>query len=324
MWAVLRTCKGNRGFSLLELLFALVALTIISLAAFTVITTSQRAAVTNDLTVQIQQNARIALDFISRDIRMAGYGNPATPNAVPIAGNCANLINPVNSAAGPDSISIVTVGQVIGNLTAAAPQVVANQVTLSSVAGLAVNDVITLDGVFTATANAINAGTKVVTLNTNIQAPLQFGTTTQVVQLNCVTFTVAGNQLLRDGVPVADGIADLQLAYGMDADGDGRIDDQNGGVANTVDCLDLIPNALSQVGGMTNSAGCGGTGAVANPPTDPSTIRLVRISVVGQATRQDPTWSPSSALLVEDRNIANAQGFRRRVLTRTINLRNNS
>jgi prepilin-type N-terminal cleavage/methylation domain-containing protein len=326
-----KTRSGERGFSLIELMFALVALSLISLAAFTVISTSQRAAVTNDQTVQIQQNARIALDFISRDIRMTGYGNPATPNAVPIAGNCAGIINPVNSAVGPDSLSIVTVGQLIGKLTVPAPQGVANQITLSSVAGLSVNDVITLDGVFTASVNAINAGTRVVTLNANIQAPQQFGPRvpgdppeTQVVQLNCVRYTVVGNQLLRDGVPVADGIADLQLAYGVDANGDGRIDDQTGGVANTVDCLDLIPNALVQVVGMTNSAGCGGTGAVANPPADPSTIRLVRITVVGQATRQDPTWTSSSALLVEDRNIADNPGFRRRVLSRTVNLRNNS
>lgn len=321
----LKNRSGERGFSLIELMFALVALSVISLAAFTVISTSQGAAVANDQTVQIQQNARIALDFISRDIRMAGYGNPASPNAVPIAGNCANIINAGNSAVGPDSISIVTVGQMIGQLAALAPLPPAtstNQITLSSVAGLSVNDVITLDGVFTATVNAINAGTGVITLNTSIQTPLQFGTSTQVVELNCVRYTVAANQLLRDGVPVADAIADLQLAYGVDADGDGRIDDQTGGVANTVDCGDLVPNALVQVAGMTNSAGCGVTGAVAIPPTNPSIIRLVRITVVGQATRQDPKWTSSSRVLVEDHDLADQPGFRRRVLSRTINMRN--
>jgi prepilin-type N-terminal cleavage/methylation domain-containing protein len=327
MWEVLKTRSGERGFSLIELMFALVALSVIALAGFTVISTSQRAAVTNDQTVQIQQNARIALDFVSRDIRMAGYGSPAAPGAVLPVGNCPAIINPSNSAVGPDGISIVTVGQLIGTLALPAPQIPGTLITLSSIAGLSVADVITLDGVFTATVTAINAGTKVVTLSTAIQAPQQFGLTTQVVQLQCVTYSVntATKQLLRNGVAVADGIADLQLAYGVDANGDGIIDDQAGGLANTVDCLDLIPNTLAQVAGMTNSAGCTlPPGTVAGPPADSSTIRLVRISIVGEAVRADPTWTSSSALLVEDHSIANGPGLRRRVLTRTISLRNNS
>jgi hypothetical protein len=287
--------------------------------------------------VQIQQNTRVALDLISRDIRMAGYGNPPNPILVlgPGSAGCNALINPLNAATGPntpDQISIVTVDQVIGTGLAAAPAVPGNSITIfpaTAVAALQFGDVISLDGVFTATVTNPNPVANPVTLNTAFQAPQQFGTTTGVVKLQCVTYAVSvANQLVRNGVPVADGIIDLQLAYGVDANPiDGRIDDTT--LDGTVDCLDFIPNVLAQVAGLTNSAGCGLAGAVGIPPgafpAPPTTsIRLVRISVVGQALRADPTFTGGTALTVEDRSIPANPGFRRRVLTRTINLRDTS
>jgi type IV pilus assembly protein PilW len=324
---------------LIELMFAVVILTVISLAAFTVINTGQRTAVTNDQTVQIQQNTRVALDLISRDIRMAGYGmnvpNPPNPNQVlgPGSAGCNALINPGNAATGPntpDQISIVTVDQVIGTGLAFAPAVPGASITIApatAVAALNFGEVISLDGVFTATVTNPNPVANPVTLSTGFQTPQQFGTATGVVKLQCVTYLVnlATNQLWRNGVPVADGIIDLQLAYGVDAVAPlGQIDDQNGGIAGTMDCLDFIPNVLAQV--VPNSVGCPGTGAVGNPPglfpAPPTTsIRLVRISVVGQALRGDTTFTGGTALTVEDHNIPANPGFRRRVLTRTINLR---
>lgn len=332
MRAVLKTCKGDRGFSLMELLFAVVILTVISMAAFAVINTGQRTASTNDQTVQIQQNTRVALDLISRDIRMAGYGNPPNPGLVlgPGSAGCPAVINTVNSAVGPDSISIVTVNQVIGTGLTAAPAVPGASITIAPATAattLQNGDVISLEGVFTATVTNPNPVSNPVALSTGFQAPQQFGLTTQVVQLQCVTYAVVGNQLLRNGVPVADGIIDLQLAYGVDTDGDGRIDDTT--LDGTVDCLDFIPNTLAQVAGLTNSAGCPGVGAVGTPPgafpsPPTSSIRLVRISVVGQALLADPTFTGGTALTVEDRSIPANPGFRRRALTRTINLRDNS
>jgi len=140
-----------------------------------------------------------------------------------------------------------------------------------------------------------------------------------VVRLACVKYSVdtTKNQLLRDGVPVADDIEDLQLAYGVDTNGDGIIDDQNAN--NIVDCLDLIPNALVQT--VSNTVGCFGTGGVTTVPADPTTIRMVRISVVGKASKPDPSYTANSALAVEDHNIPAVSQYRRRVLTRTVSLR---
>ena len=316
---------ADRGFSLIELLIAVAIFSIISLAGFTVLSSGARNAAMNDETVKILQNVRMAMDLVARDIRMAGYGNPSAPNAVPLtANNCTFILNPTNSSTGPDSISLITVDQVIGRLTADAPGGTPTQLTLDSVTGLAVNDVISVDGIFTSTVNGVDTGAKTVALAApGIQSPMGFNgaanTGTQVVRLACVKYSVdtVKNQLLRDGVPVADDIEDLQLAYGVDTNGDGIIDDQNG--SSSVDCLDLIPNALVQT--VANTVGCAGTGGVTTVPADPTTIRMVRISVVGKASKPDPSYTANSALAVEDHNIPAVSQYRRRVLTRTVSLR---
>ena len=296
--------RGARGFTLIELMIALAMFSLVSLAGFTVLSSGQKSSVMNDEVVKMQQSVRLAVDLIARDIRMAGYGNPASPASVPTTNNCTSTIVPgTNSSTGPDSISIITVDQVIGRLTQNAPLAPATSTTaiiLDSVTGLSNGDFITLDGVFTTSAT-VNTSTKTLALGSTIQAPQTFngdatGTGTQVVRLACVQYSVdaTNRQLLRDGVAVVDGIEDLQLAYGVDADGDGQID-----------------GASASNGGIVNWA----------TTMNPTTVRLVRINVVGRAGKSDDTFKTSSALSVEDHNIAHLAGYRRRVLTRTVSLR---
>ncbi len=333
MAAARAVARRERGFSLIELMIALAMFSVVSLAGFTVLTSGQQNSSMNDEVVKMQQNARLALELISRDVRMAGFGNPTDPSVVPLAANgCSSIITPTNSSTGPDSIAIITVDQVIGRLTADAPGASPTTLTLDSTTGLANGDVITLDGVFTTGVTVTNSTT--LTFNppsgswpSSIKAPMVFngaaGTGTQVVRLACVKYSVdtTKRQLLRDGVAVVDGIEDLQLAYGVDADGDGKIDDLSGN--GSIDCLDLIPNNLAHA--VTNSVGCSGTpGTTVSTPAasaTPTTVRLVRISVVARANRIDATFLSSSAVSVEDHDIANLTGYRRRVMTRTVSLR---
>src|SRR3989475_4664757 len=126
-------------------------------------------------------------------------------------------------------------------------------------------------------------------------------TGTQVVRLACVKYSVdtTKNQLLRDGVPVADDIEDLQLAYGVDTNGDGIIDDQNAN--NIVDCLDLIPNALVQT--VSNTVGCFGTGGVTTAPAGPPPIRMVPVRGGGEASKPAPPYTDKSPLAPGDQKI---------------------
>lgn len=77
-----RRCE--RGFTLVELLIAGTLMVIIIMPLFTMYTASQATYDTGMDRADIQQNARIALYRMSREVRMAGYefptlANPACP-----------------------------------------------------------------------------------------------------------------------------------------------------------------------------------------------------------------------------------------------------
>ena len=65
---------GQQGVTLIELMIgALVATTIIA-AGYAVLTSSSKAMTTNEQTVETQQNVRVAMEFLYRDIRRQASG----------------------------------------------------------------------------------------------------------------------------------------------------------------------------------------------------------------------------------------------------------
>jgi type IV pilus assembly protein PilW len=340
------------GFTLIELMISVAIFAVVTLAAFAVLSSSQRTSVTMDQTVQIQQNVRMALDLIARDVRMTGYANPA---AGALAG-CAQHMNAVDNNpagvdAGSDSISIMTMDQQIGTL--GAPYINGDTFTLAGAlpSDIAVGQAVSIDGIFTGSVAGFNAGAKTITLFQTgtiipliIIPPVNFQPGAPVVRLACVTYTVTDGtvtppfQLMRavnGGLAVAmvDGIESLQLAYGIDANGDGILDDQNAN--NIVDCIDFVPNNTPCAqGGAVLPAGA----ALALPAsvnTTPTSVRLARITVVGRAvppaavnvagsTWSDPTYTGNSSIQAEDQVLAATPGIRRRALSRVVNLRDAS
>src|SRR5438132_564040 len=113
-----RDVGRQHGFTIIELMVALAAFSIVSLAAFAVLSSGQRNAVMNDQTVKVQQNVRLAMDLIARDIRLTGYGNPVAGTMLP----CANHLNATDNTpgavdTGADSISVMTLNQQVGVLS---------------------------------------------------------------------------------------------------------------------------------------------------------------------------------------------------------------
>ena len=345
---------SDRGFTLIELMISLSIFAVVSAAAFSVLIASQKTATMTDQTVQIQRNVRLAMDLIARDLRMAAFGNPAAGTA-----GCAQQLtatdNAVGADAGPDAIQMVTVDQQVGTLAAAYTSGNATITVNNLPAGvLAANDVITLEGTVLA-ATSLPAGNILTLSSVQSTGSSAFPIGTGVFRLTCVTYQVTGADgmvggagavftpytLLRNttgvaanAVPIVDGIEDLQLAYGIDTDKNGTIDDQ-APTSNTVDCLDFVPNNGTCTNGTTVIAA--GTGTVTAIPASvnatPTSVRQVRITVVGRAvppqavnvagnTWRDDTFTSSSAVQAEDHAIANALGIRRRSLTRVVTLRN--
>jgi Type IV Pilus-assembly protein W len=121
----------------------------------------------------------------------------------------------------------------------------------------------------------------------------------QLVAVPAHEYRIAnGDQLFRDGVLLAGGVEDLQVAYFFDADGDNRID------ANEV-----------------HGDGTGPDYAAA--AQDASSLREVRFDLVTRTRAQDREWSQGRPQARENRTAVVANdGYRRRVYTSTVMVRN--
>jgi prepilin-type N-terminal cleavage/methylation domain-containing protein len=102
-WSVFRK---KRGLTLVELIIALVLSSILIAALYRVFISQQRIFMVQDQVADIQQNVRIAIGQMTKEIRMAGYGG----NILDIFDNIngfSNIITPANN-----SITILLADQV--------------------------------------------------------------------------------------------------------------------------------------------------------------------------------------------------------------------
>ncbi len=98
-----RSPHGQLGFTLIEMLIALSVFFLILAGVFQVFGPSNVLYATGQRKVDVQQNARIAMDMIVRQVRMAGYfpENFDDPDALP------NLVGPVPIQIATDGVLAV-------------------------------------------------------------------------------------------------------------------------------------------------------------------------------------------------------------------------
>lgn len=73
---------GRSGFTLVELLIVLGMMGIFIGSVFTLYQTHQKSAYVGEEVVEVQQNLRVSMEAIVRDLRMAGFLAPAGTNAI--------------------------------------------------------------------------------------------------------------------------------------------------------------------------------------------------------------------------------------------------
>lgn len=305
---------GERdGFTLVELMIGVIITSVIVLVGFTLLTTSNKATRSNSQAADTQSNARTAMQLLSRDVKMAGFGMQGP------VGNCATSIvphdqNTIGADHGPDSVSLVV--PAISNaftrwsLSTAAngpitqiqlpPAQVSDMVSL----GLGAGSTLSIDGTVSATVATVATSTGTITLQFTIGAPAAYPVNTPIYLLQCVTYQVILppdlNALCRGtapclvrGVPptvnqcdlpgspcqpIVNGIEDLQLAYACD----GCLVTSNGG----------IPDRIIDDQGPTPSGTFDQADFVTDndwtlSPFTPDTIRVVQISLVARQTQTD-------------------------------------
>ncbi|MCW5800159.1 MAG: prepilin-type N-terminal cleavage/methylation domain-containing protein [Nitrospira sp.] len=360
---------NQQGFTLVELMAAVLITVVIVAATMTTVATSNRANVVNTQVADTQQNVRLATDLLSRDIKLAGFNYNATDPATAPVGNCNATIGAVtkpvgllpqdqspNAAdTGPDGVSMVlpimnTTGWTLTVAAGGTANSVTfdNSISLSGTAitemlaqGLAVDSTISIGGAVSKTVKAIGATS--IGFGAGNYVSGQFPIGTPVYLMQCVRYQIIANTpatcgsnapcLVRDNVPLVDGVEDLQITYACDGCNqvapnplyaDGIIDDQDGtssGGFPTFSQGDFVSN-----------------GSWAITPRTPDKIRMAQVSVVVRPTKADEGLdekgtkgvNTTGPVIVGDHNPSADAGYdattyqqqRRRVLVRTIQPRN--
>lgn len=227
---------NRKGITLIELLIALAISAILIAGIYRTFITQQRSYMVQDQVVEMQQNVRVAINKMMREIRMVNFGQVAYYDEG--TGNFTSRILPVNGFAdvlttNADNITIVggfrQVRTAAGNpitVTASA----GNQITLSNATDEfngAANSYLSIGGEESFIVQNQPVGTTaVLVLDRAPTNPAgQF-----VFRVQAVTYSVDGSLVLRrnentggGGQPLADNIESLQFRYF----------DENGGIPAT-------------------------------------------------------------------------------------------
>jgi type IV pilus assembly protein PilW len=324
--------RKETGLTLVELMVALVLTLILGAGGYTIFSSTTQGYNVNDSVAQMHQNMLAAMDLIVSDLREAGYGlvsgaGSASPNAIPLF-NFDNTGGVGYDSAQEDQLVIFTGTEPIGTIAEdplGGPPLGCQRSQLlvsynPSPTALALNDYLVINGEDQAVVTAFDAGGNV-TLDrqiTHCNAWYPPGSTVSRITTRNYwidrTDPAVPTLMLRlptnpNPIPIAQGIEDLQLAFGLDANDNHVIDDvDNDGINGDND--DFVKD-LAQMGTIANQYAA----------------RLVRVTLVGRTLRLDPSWQANPFCLappcsVEDHPLDIPSGYRWRVLTRAVLARN--
>ncbi|WP_422137452.1 PilW family protein [Endozoicomonas sp. ALC020] len=311
------------GLSLVELMVAIALSALLMLGVTRMFADSVTSNATETALSQIRESARIAMDMIKRDIRMAGYQGDCAPSTMTSMNN--SVLNFANQALGGtegngtnnDTLMMFTASEEFSD-TDVSSFFSAGSITLENSVTYDANDIFLVSdcqnvAIFTPNAGAAN--TTQITPQQNIDTSDMVLLSTCTPDSTCnqshplfrvgsmvagvpqgLIYDINGTTLRRDGVNMVDGIENMQVLYGV-------ID--NGGLR------------YCDISDFGNTAG----------DCQWQNLRKVRISLIAvsraavlpQATQQ--TFPILNTAAANNQFVANDR-FLRRVFTTTINLRN--
>ncbi len=219
--------RDDRGFTLVEMMVALVIAFLLVGWAFSTYLVHHRVFTTESQITEMQYEGGTALSVISRDVMESGFGVPDDPNVNGVTSSV--VISDSGDNGGPDSITLLGGYRVVATL---AGDVVPGMTTLTVnwIGNPMVNTTdrsyISIEGLSFFTVTDVN--NNVVTLSSPVDRFYPAGRPIYLVE--DVTYFVSNGALLRAspttnaaGEPVATNVDDFQCAS-LDFDGDGDID----------------------------------------------------------------------------------------------------
>jgi len=309
------------GFSLVEVMAALVILSIALTAVFATFISQQKSFTVQSRVAEMQQNLRQAVEYLSRDIRLAGYGIPA--NVVVPDGIIATGVTSVRSlyakdnTTGPDQVYILYIFDMDANQppttdNAAGVPANAGSITVPGIAGflstggelVLVTDNTTADLYETSAAggNTLTFGGGYAYNSGHVQSYPSGPPAVTVAKARFVRYYIDNNTLMVDRMggaapqPLADDIEDMQLSYGLDTNADGVVD------------------------AMRNDVPGGPLLAV---PAEIPQIRQIRLRLIARTRLTEAGWSETRPTIGNRTDAAPPpDGYRRRTYDIVIDVRN--
>lgn len=325
----------QRGFTLVELLVAMAIASVVGMAGVSLFSTSNWAYKVNEDVAEAQQNGRVSMERLAKDIRTAGFGLPDPPFTLSIGGQ--NWTSPITvttsgGSGGSDSITILGIGYEAGTLVGGPVENTGTSTYLcysstgterffggnanNGSSPYSARTQISLNGstyILLAT-NQVRQTCNGTDIQLQLSSPATLGRAypngTPVYIIQAVTYSIvtndasasppctSANPCLRStdltelrGVgsqTLAEDIEDIQFAYGVDADRDGKMD----------------------------------SSTLSNDPADDSSILAVRATVVAKTRNKDMKGSTFTRPAIEDHSASASDNYRRRTLTKIIKLRN--
>lgn len=295
--------RRRAGFTLIELMVVVLILGIITAQILAIFSSQLQTYQGQKAMLETQDDARLSVDLVFSDVRMAGYMIPqaAAISAVD-GGNAGSDLLCVSDASLWDEAQIdLATGRfagasLVGPLAASQSVVLLDPATLD-IDGDGDDDfspnagIIIVDGTQThcAVIRTISAGVVVFVPPTPGGFAVSIASGTAVP---AIAYQQSANGLSRNGLLVSRHVEDLQVEFGVDANDDGQ-----------------LTGAEFPLHGLLGQ--------------DPTLVRLVRLSVLTRTATEDEVLTGNGRQAVANRSAGGvADNYRRRLVTVSATPRN--
>jgi type IV pilus assembly protein PilW len=308
---MLKIKRNNLGFTLIELMIAMVIASIVAGAIMMAFDSQQKTQVNQQLVVEMQQDARAALYLMQQDIRMAGYDETwedTNTDGVDDNRSTDGIDNDcdVSSGGAIDDPADTDESNDIAGIVQAGPHLIQIRLDENRDGNFCgVNDLITY---------ALASGTGMGTIDADGMAD------SGAMELR------RGDQVGANLEPLAGSIQAVAFGYAFDDDGgapDGLVDTDAGG--NIIWAYDS--NADGFLDTLLDSNNDGVIDASDTPTLMASTvpinrIRAVRIWILARTRSPLRDHQRTETYVVGDKIINSSDDYERVLLTTTVNCRN--
>lgn len=324
----MKFCSGRqpvtKGFTLVELLVAVAMTGIVMTVMFTMFRTSSRSYTLQDYVAETQQNLRIGMYNLDRDVRMAGCGMnllPALVNGIQIFNGSSwinmNSITATNSSTGPDSIEIfygdINSGEYDATITQPMPDASA-ELNVDDTSSFNINDMVVI-------SNGVTAALFVVSQVQDPPGKLQHNPAQSPFNPPAAFKNFPSGGGYGVGSLLFNFGAAKWLTYSIDSATDPAhprliVDMHDGNppqvIADNIEDMQFF-YFMSQ-----------GVADTDNPTGNETKITAVRVTLVARTAEPDRESLVFNPLTIEDHSpgAAPADGYRRRVLSTTVKKRN--